>query len=213
MTLLHVQHGVRRTAIAAAALALIPSLAAAQNSPEVAAIPPAAQQIAAAVLSAPESMRASAAVWGYAPDGKMVKLREGTGPLVCLASNPRSPRFHVACYHKSLEPFMARGRELRAQGHDADVDSIRFREIQEEKLPMPRLGTMLYSLTGGRFDPETGTAPDARWLYVVYVPFATPESMGLSARPQAGTPWLMFPGTPKAHIMFTPDMSRRLTDA
>ena len=46
----------------------------------------------------------------------------------------------------------------------------------------------------------------ARPLYVVYIPFATAESTGLSATPAPGTPWIMFPGTPKAHIMFVPDM-------
>ena len=30
--------------------------------------------------------------------------------MICLADDPNeSPRWHVACYHKALEPFMARG--------------------------------------------------------------------------------------------------------
>ena len=189
--------------LAAPSFAQTPGNAPAPSAPAV--IPPAAEQIAAAVLPAPQDMRDSATVWGYAPDGKFVKLREGRGSMVCLASNPTSPRFHVACYHRSLEPFMARGRELRSQGRREDVDSIRFAEIAAKKLPMPNTGT-LYSLTGGRFDAATGTAPGARWLYVIYVPYATTESMGLSSKPQQGIPWLMFPGTAKAHIMFTPDM-------
>jgi hypothetical protein len=41
---------------------------------------------------------------------------------------------------------------------------------------------------------------------VVYIPFATPGSTGLSATSVAGAPWIMYPGTPKAHIMFTPTM-------
>ncbi len=55
-------------------------------------------------------------VWGYDASKKLVKLREGTNDMICLASNPDGEQFHVACYHKLLEPFMARGRELRAQG-------------------------------------------------------------------------------------------------
>ena len=56
------------------------------------------------------------------------------------------------------------------------------------------------------FDPKTGTAPGARWLYVVYIPYATAATTGLSEKPQEGAPWIMFAGTPKAHIMFTPRM-------
>jgi hypothetical protein len=41
---------------------------------------------------------------------------------------------------------------------------------------------------------------------VVYIPFATPETTGIPAVPAPNQPWLMFPGTPKAHIMFVPRM-------
>src|SRR5512143_2193233 len=68
-------------------------------------IAPAAQQIAAAVLAAPADMRASATVLGYDESGKLVPLRKGTGALVCLATDPKNEQFHVACYHRSLEPF------------------------------------------------------------------------------------------------------------
>jgi hypothetical protein len=171
------------------------------------AVPPAEHQIAAAVLPLPADLRTGATVMGYAPDGRFVTLREGTGAMTCLASNPRMERFHVACYHKSLEPFMARGRELRAQGVAGDqVDTVRFREARSGKLELPKAPALLYSLTGGSFDPATGTATGARPLFVVYMPFATVESTGLSAAPARGSPWIMFPGTPKAHIMFTPSM-------
>jgi hypothetical protein len=41
-----------------------------------------------------------------------------------------------------------------------------------------------------------------RW--VIYVPFATAETTGLSTKPVENGPWLMDPGTPGAHIMITP---------
>lgn len=77
-------------------------------------VPPPETQIAAAVQAAPEDRRAAAAVLGYDPAGQLVTLRAGTNDLVCLADDPRDEAFSVACYHKDLEPFMARGRELRA---------------------------------------------------------------------------------------------------
>ena len=169
--------------------------------------PPAEQQIAAAVLPLPAELRASASVLGYDARGRLVSLRQGTGPMVCLANDPKAETFHVACYHESLEPFMERGRALRARGVTGDrVDSVRFQEVSAGKLRMPAGPASLYSLTGGSFDPSTGTAPGARWLYVLYVPYATPATTGISDKPQEGGPWLMLPGTPKAHIMFVPRM-------
>ena len=172
-------------------------------------VPPAPQQIAAALLAVPKGLREDATVLGYTSEGTLVELRKGTGPMICLASNPKEEQFHVACYHRSLEPFMARGRALRAQGVTGDaVDSARFAEVRAGTLVMPAQAAMLYSLTGpaGSFDPATGTAPKAAPLFVVYLPNATPASTGLSATPVEGGPWIMLPGTPKAHIMFEPGM-------
>ena len=66
----------------------------------------------------------------------------------------------------------------------------------------------LWSLSGPAtsWDPATGTVTGARPLYVIYTPFATEASTGIPATPAQGSPWLMLPGTPKAHIMFIPTM-------
>ena len=104
---------------------------------------------------------------------------------------------------------MARGRALRASGVQGDqVDTVRFAEVRSHKLVMPAHPASLYQLFGppDAFDAATGTASKAQALYVVYMPGATAASTGISAKPAEGTPWLMFPGTPKAHIMFQPRM-------
>ena len=192
------------------ALVLAPVAALAQVQPQSSGAPvlAAEQQIASAVLPVPTEFRATATVLGYGADRKLTTIRKGTGAFTCLASDPAQERFHVACYHNSLEPFMARGRALRAKGITQleKVDSARFAEVKSGALRMPEMGAALYSLTGGRFDPAAGTVEGARPLVVIYVPNATPESLGLSATPSASAPWLMFPGTPKAHVMFTPTM-------
>jgi hypothetical protein len=172
-------------------------------------VPPVAEQIAAAVLPLPEELRAGATVLGYREPGKLVELRRGTNGMRCLALYPSRQDFHVACYQDGLEPFMARGRELRLQGVTGpQVDSVRFRELTAGTLRLPAYGT-LYTITTPRanFDPATNTVKNASLLAVVYIPGATPESTGLSARPRADGPWLMFPGTPKAHIMMVGTMS------
>ena len=55
------------------------------------------------------------------------------------------------------------------------------------------------------YDPETGKVDDARLRYVVYMPFATAASTGLPEAPAASNhPWIMNPGTHRAHIMISP---------
>ena len=185
----------------------LPLFVASVASAQTPTIAPAEEQIAAAILPLPADARTSATVLGYGADGKLTTLRKGTGAMICLAKDPKQAQFHVACYHESMEPFMARGRELRASGVTCtQVDSVRFREAKSGTLKMPNHPASLYSLTGGSFDPATKTTTGARWLYVVYIPYATAASTGLSDKPQENAPWIMFAGTPKAHIMFVPKM-------
>ena len=169
------------------------------------AVPSAAKQIAAAILPLPEEMRADAAVLGYGADGRLTRLREGTNHMVCLADDPREPGFHASCYHETLEPFMARGRELRASGvtNAEAVDSVRFADVAAGRIRMPPVAG-LYSLTGdtASWDSTTNQVRGGRALYVVYVPFATEASTGLSSRPRPGAPWIMAAGTARAHIMY-----------
>jgi hypothetical protein len=168
-------------------------------------VPPADVQIAGAVLAAPAELRAGAAVIGYNAKGEQVTIREGKNEMVCLASDPAKTAFNVACYHKDLEPFMARGRELNAQKiTGAKRTETRFKEIEEGKLPMPREPRTLYVLTGSSFVPATGKVENSYLRWVIYVPFATAESTGLSTKASEGAPWLMAPGTAGAHIMINP---------
>ncbi len=186
-------------------LALPAAGLAAQTS---AAVLPDAKQVALAVLPLPEQFRASATVLGYRQPGTLVTLRRGTGAMICLASVPGDSVFHVACYHRSLEPFMLRGRQLRARGlDDKQVDSARFAEVKAGTLKLPPRGA-LWTLTGPMraVDLSADTVGRAvRRLTVVYLPFATAATTGLPDTPVPGMPWLMDPGTAKAHIMIVPD--------
>jgi hypothetical protein len=167
-------------------------------------VAPPADQIASAILAAPKERRSAATVLGYNAEGKVVTLRKGTNDMVCLAHDPANKEFSVACYHKDLEPFMARGRELAAQGVTGKQrHEMRAKEVQEGKVPMPREARMLYVLSGSGYDAAKGQVIDSYLRWVVYTPFATPESTGLTTT--AGpAPWLMYPGTAGAHIMINP---------
>jgi len=186
-------------------LALMLTALAPQAAPAAAAPPPADTQIAAAVLAAPEERRADATVLGYDASGALVTLRKGTGDLICLADDPKEADFDVACYQKDLEPFMARGRELRAKGvADKERNQMRWKEVDAGTLTMPREPRTLYVLTGTGYDAATNTVTKAYRRYAVYIPYATAQSTGLSTMPVPGGPWLMFAGTAGAHIMINP---------
>lgn len=168
-------------------------------------VAPRETQIAAAVLAAPVELREGAAVLGYNPKGDLVTLRAGKNELICLASDPSRSSFSVACYHRELEPYMARGRELLAQKVTGQQrNDIRWKEVAEGKLSLPREPRTLYVLTGTGFDAATGKVTDSYLRWVIYVPFATPQSTGLSTKPSDSAPWLMSPGTAGAHIMINP---------
>lgn len=165
-------------------------------------------QIKTAVLPAPDEKKEGAMVYGYDPQGSFVVLREGTNNLVCLADNPEQEGISVSCYFDQLEPFMKRGRELTSEGKNAQEKwDIRGVEVSSGKLKMPKEPSMLYIFYGSdaAYDKTTGTLTDGKFRYVIYTPFATTESTGLPDRPHApGMPWLMDPGTYRAHIMIGP---------
>ncbi|MBG99424.1 MAG: hypothetical protein CMN58_03630 [Solibacterales bacterium] len=170
----------------------------------VAEVPSKADQIAASVLASPEERRAEVTVLGYDSHSKLIVLRKGSNDLTCLADTPGDENFSVACYHNDLEPFMARGRELSAQGYKGkERHEIRWKEVDNGSIEMPRKPRMLYVLRGKGFDSASGNVIEPYLRWVVYTPYATPESTGLSTA-SGKSPWLMFPGTAGAHIMISP---------
>ena len=148
---------------------------------------PAAQQIAAAVQAAPDDRRAGARVLGYDALGALTELRAGSNDIVCLADKPNDEKFSVACYHETLEPFMRRGRELEAAGVTGEERmKRRWSEADAGTLAMPKAPATLYSLSGSRFDPATGTVVDPYLRYVVYrpgPPRRRPDSRSLRRAP------------------------------
>ena len=178
-------------------------VACAQSTP-----PNADQQIATALLAAPAEQRAAATVYGYDQQGKLVTLREGSNALICLADDPAKEGFSASCYHRDLEPFMQRGRDLKAEGKSAkEIFDLREEEVKAGKLKMPEQPSTLfvYSADADHFDAATGEVTDGSFRYVVYIPYATAESTGLPLSPEApGMPWIMDPGTHRAHIMINP---------
>ena len=165
-------------------------------------------QIKTAVLAAPEPQREKATVYGYSDKGEFLILRQGSNEMVCLADDPTQKGLNVACYHKDLDPFMARGRDLKKENKSfKEVFDIREAEVKSGKLMMPKQPTTLfvYSASPEDYNDITCEVKAGSLRYVIYIPYATAESTGLPTKPEApGMPWIMDPGTHRAHIMITP---------
>ena len=168
-------------------------------------------QIKTAVMAAPADKQAGATVYGYSDKNEFTVLRKGTNELICLADDPAQKGLSVSCYHRDLEPFMKRGRELKQQGKKPDeILKTREEETKAKKLAMPATSSSLfvYSAKDENYNPATGEVKDGYLRSVVYIPYATAESTGLPLKPAApGMPWIMDPGTHRAHIMINPPVS------
>ena len=171
-------------------------------------VPKSEVQIKTAVLAAPEAHRQDATVMGYSPNGELIVLRKGTNGMICLADDPAQKGLSVSCYHQDLDPFMERGRQLKKEGKSfQEIFDTREQEVKAGKLKMPSQPTTLYVYTAPaeEYNTETGDVQQGYLRYVIYIPYATSESTGLPVKPDfAGQPWIMDPGTHRAHIMISP---------
>lgn len=165
-------------------------------------------QIKTAVLAAPEEKQTDAKVLGYDESGGLIELRKGTNEMICIADDPNSKGFSVSCYQADLEQFMERGRELKKEGKNfQEIFDTREEEAKSGKLQMPKDGATLFVLSADaeNYDINSGNVTDTYLRYVVYLPWATAETTGLPLKPNApGMPWIMDPGTHRAHIMISP---------
>jgi hypothetical protein len=178
--------------VAAAALLATSAVATAQTESNAA-------KIAEAVKPLPDDLKAGATVVTYdEKTGERVVLRQGTNFVEC---QPKAKDGFVRCYNKVLAPRRDMDAKLRAQGKsDEDVTKEIQAALKDGRLKSPPFGTMSYRYSD---DPKR-----IRLLWVISVPNATPESVGVSTESQRdaalkgnGRPWLMLPGTPGAHIM------------
>lgn len=176
----------------------------------LAQVPSAEVQIKGALLAAPSASKDGALVYGYNEKSEFVVIRKGTNEMVCLADDPAQDNFSASCYHKDLDPFMERGRQLKKEGKSPkEILEQREADVKSGKFKMPAAPTTLfiYYAPAANYNKETGEVKDGNFRYVVYIPYATAETTGLPLKPNAdapGMPWLMDPGTHRAHIMITP---------
>jgi hypothetical protein len=157
-------------------------------------------RIAEAIRPLPDDLQAGATVVVYdQKTGERQVLRQGTNMMEC---QPKSPvDGFTRCYHKQLAPRRDLEAKLRAQGKkDEEVTAAVQEATKAGTIKAPTFGMMSY-----RLSDDKGRILK---LWVMSVPNATPETIGVSTSSQRedallgkGLPWLMLPGTPGAHVM------------
>jgi hypothetical protein len=168
-------------------------------------VPPASQQIAAAVLPLPLPLREQATVVGYGPDMKLIVLRAGTNGLVCTGTRPGDAEFDVRCYQEKFIPLVRRIAQLSALTQ-AERGRVIDEEIKSGKLSLPVGPVAGYRMLGpaSAYDAATHTAGSAiaSWQSI-HFPYRTAVEIGL---PEEGSvtkklPYVMASGTFWSHVM------------
>lgn len=182
---------------------LLVTACAAEPEAEPAAETPAAEQPAAAADSgtpegkivnamsaAPETIASGATIVEMGADGSMTELRAGTNGWLCMPDNPNTPGPDPMCADKVWQEWF--GAYMAKQP--------------------PRVGQVgtAYMLAGGSDASNTdpyATAPTAGEDWVESGPHimtlaADPSQLeGHPTDPHAGVPYVMWAGTPYAHLM------------
>lgn len=171
-------------------------------------IPSTENQIITALAACPEMYQEGAKILGYNQKGELIALRDGKNGMICLADDPKKKGISVACYSDKLEAYMARGRELIAEGKtEIEKQDVRKKEIDAGTLEMPKEPAAVYVLTAKQedYDFASGELKQSSIRYVLYKPYMTSEETGLPSKPgMPGMPWLMDANTHRSHIMITP---------
>jgi len=150
-----------------------------------------------AVLAAPANARAAAMVVKWAADGSRVVVRPGTNGVVCWdqAVWPGQRAFSVHCTSVANLPRVEQNREFYYKAGNAKEAEALVQAAEKAGMrKVPESGSGYYGLSGN--DQAT-----ARGHVTIAVPFATAETLKLSAKPIASGAWIMDAGTSGAHIM------------
>ncbi len=146
--------------------------------------------IQAAVRAAPADIGAHAAVVLPGPDGKMVTLRPGTNGFTCFPDNPETPGPDPMC---------------------ADANAMLWGQAYMSHAAKPANTTpgVAYMLAGGsdvsNTDPYAKPGKDTKWIqtgphWMLMWPM-DPKTTGLPTTPSNTGAYIMWAGTPWAHVM------------
>jgi hypothetical protein len=148
------------------------------------------QKIANAVTAAPSFISNNATIMDR-KDGKMVTLRAGTNGWTCMPTDPAKEGNEPMCLDDEWMSF---------------INALMTKATPQVK----RVGVGYMIAPGGapgsNADPFAKAAtPDNEWGYdpphIMLVVTDPHELEGMSTKRQGGGPWVMWVGTPYAHVM------------
>jgi hypothetical protein len=154
-----------------------------------------AEKIASARSAAPAAISGHATVmdYGSGPRGQMKQLAAGTNGWVCFPTTAAAPKGDndPMCLDKSWQAWAE--------------------AWMKKTTPPPSAGTgIAYMLKGDRgasnTDPfATAKTPDNHWVvspaHIMVLPSDPKQLDGMPDDPKTGGPWVMWKGTPYAHLM------------
>lgn len=143
-----------------------------------------------ALSAAPKQIAMGAGVIAPGPDGKMQELKHGTNGWTCMPDNPESPGKDPMC---------------------VDAEGMKWAQawMTHAEKPGNSAPGLIYMLRGGSdisaTDPWAKADKDTRFVtspphYMIMWPY-DPQTTGLSATPKQTGSWIMWAGTPYAHLM------------
>lgn len=158
-----------------------------------AAAAPQSTLIDGALLAAPANLKDGAAIVLDMPGAKRVILRQGTNDMICRANTLKNG-FSTICYPKVLDAFWTRNAVLTQEGKtDAQIRDALSEDARAGRLKTP-VGATTYEMVGGS---QQSSLPHM----AIFLPDATAQSSGLPDQWDHFRPWLMWAGTPVAHVM------------
>jgi hypothetical protein len=143
-----------------------------------------------ALSAAPKEIAMGASVMMPGPDGKMQELKHGGNGWTCLPDNPESPGKDPMC---------------------VDAEGMKWAGAWMAHAPKPANTApgIIYMLQGGSdisaTDPWAKADKNTKFVispphYMVMWPY-DPKATGFSATPKQTGTWIMWAGTPYAHLM------------
>ncbi len=154
------------------------------------AAPDQAELIAQAESAAPAAVATGATIHGFDESGQMITLREGTNGWWCMPDDPNTPGTDPMC-------------------GDANAMEWAMAWMGKTEPPAGKVG-FIYMLAGGsdasNTDPYATGPEEGNWIstgrHVMIMNFGdTMAGYPAEPSPDTSTPFVMWAGTPYAHLM------------
>jgi len=151
-----------------------------------------------AMSAAPEAITRNATVVVYDPSGKFVTVKQGTNQFTCLSDLPNTPKADPICMDPNAKQF---------------ITSM----LNNDAAPANKQPGIAYMANGGQHWEKNGQVimkeePGAKLVdepphWMITWPF-DPKVTGLPTQPNEGGVYVMFAGTPYAHLMVYQDPTK-----